>query len=193
MRIIAGEKCGLKLFSPNSGNSRPILDRVKESLFSVLYKYDIPADKKVADLFSGVGSMGLESLSRSAESVTFVEKDPGIIALLKRNIEKTGFAKASNIIKADAFKVGAPVGFDGRRYDIVFVDPPYLATREVGSDSALGKLLVLLKEQIVANGIVVVRAHKATELLKQYGMLKVIERRQWGNTGITILQQKEND
>ena len=73
MRIIAGTKRGMKLLSPKTDISRPIIDRVKESLFSVLYKYDLPKDKMVADLFSGVGSMGLEAISRGAKWVTFGE------------------------------------------------------------------------------------------------------------------------
>ena len=75
MRIIAGTKRGMKLLSPETRVSRPITDRVKESLFSVLYKYDLPEGKRVADLFSGVGSLGLEALSRAAAFVTFVERD----------------------------------------------------------------------------------------------------------------------
>ncbi|MHC4750685.1 MAG: RsmD family RNA methyltransferase, partial [Planctomycetota bacterium] len=66
MRIIAGSKRGMKLLSPKTQDSRPIIDRVKESLFSVLYKYDLPDDTMVADLFCGVGSLGLEALSRGA-------------------------------------------------------------------------------------------------------------------------------
>ena len=88
MRIIAGSKKGMKLLSPQTQSSRPITDRVKESLFSVLYKYDLPGGAIVADVFSGVGSMGLEALSRGAEFVTFVEKDPKVITVLKQNIEK---------------------------------------------------------------------------------------------------------
>jgi len=82
MRIIAGSKRGMKLLSPKTGESRPITDRVKESLFSVLYKYDLPNGKMVADLFCGVGSLGLEALSRGAEFVTCFEKDPKIIVIL---------------------------------------------------------------------------------------------------------------
>ena len=107
MRIIAGTKRGMKLLSPKTDVSRPITDRVKESLFNVLYKYGLPADKVVADLFCGVGSLGLEALSRGAEFVTFVEKDPKIVAILKKNIEKAGFAGESKVIRADAFKIGA--------------------------------------------------------------------------------------
>ena len=88
MRIIAGTKRGMHLLSPKTCDSRPITDRVKESLFSVLYGYDLPADAVVADLFSGVGSLGLEALSRGAEFVTFVEQDPKIAATLNQNIEK---------------------------------------------------------------------------------------------------------
>ena len=76
MRIIAGTKRGMKLLSPKGyETTRPVTDRVKESLFNVLYNYDMPDDKIVADLFCGTGSFGLEALSRGAKEVTFVEKD----------------------------------------------------------------------------------------------------------------------
>ena len=101
MRIIAGAKRGMKLLSPKTDVSRPITDRVKESLFSVLYKYDLPDGKIVADLFCGVGSLGLEALSRGAGFVTFVEKDQEIITVLKKNIARAGFADVSKIIKTD--------------------------------------------------------------------------------------------
>ena len=109
MRIIAGSKRGMKLLSPKTTVSRPITDRVKESLFSILFKYDLPNGKFVADLFCGVGSLGLEALSRGAEFVTFVEKDMKIVATLNRNIEKAGFVKESKVVRANAFKIGAPV------------------------------------------------------------------------------------
>ncbi len=109
MRIIAGTKRGMNLFSPPTYESRPITDRVKESLFNVLWNYGLPEDKIAADLFCGVGSLGLEALSRRAEFVTFVEKNPKIAAVLKRNIEKAGFVRESKVVMADAFKIGAPL------------------------------------------------------------------------------------
>ncbi|MHC4185892.1 MAG: RsmD family RNA methyltransferase [Planctomycetota bacterium] len=125
MRIIAGEKRGMKLLGPRAGDTRPIIDRVKESLFSVLYKYGLPEGKVVADVFCGVGSLGLEALSRGAEFVTFVEKDPRVVVVLKKNIEKAGFAEQSKVLRADAFKVGAPPGPKEHEYDLVFVDPRF--------------------------------------------------------------------
>ncbi|MFQ6036482.1 MAG: 16S rRNA (guanine(966)-N(2))-methyltransferase RsmD [Sedimentisphaerales bacterium] len=193
MRIIAGTKRGMKLLSPKTSTSRPITDRVKESLFSVLYKYDLPSGKLVADLFCGVGSLGLEALSRGAEFVTFVEQDPKVVAILNRNIEKTGFVRESKVIRVDAFKIGAPVDFGRQRYDLIFVDPPYACTRDVQFGSALSGLLGILSRQVAPNGIVVVRTNRRSFLTPQYGRFKVIERRQWGTTAITILQGQVRD
>jgi len=170
MRIIAGSKKGMKLLSPQTQSSRPITDRVKESLFSVLYKYDLPGGAIVADVFSGVGSMGLEALSRGAEFVTFVEKDP---------------------IRANAFKVGAAVGSGVEKYGLVFVDPPYAASMDVQPDSPLGGLLQLLGEQVAADGIIIVRTSGDVTLSEQYGQFQIVERRQWGTMAVNILEKSK--
>ncbi len=200
----------LRFAKQSGGGSRPITDRVKESLFSVLYKYDLwfdhpvfdpeaqtrreltaeePKAKIVADLFCGVGSLGLEALSRGAEFVCFVEQDPEIITVLEKNIEKAGFVRQSKVIRADAFKISTLAG--GRRYNLIFIDPPYICTKDAGLDSPLGRLLSSVSEQLIENGIVVVRAERRTELLKRYGLLEIIERRQWGTMAVTILKKKQ--
>jgi 16S rRNA (guanine(966)-N(2))-methyltransferase RsmD len=191
MRIIAGAKRGMKLLSPKTSASRPITDRVKESLFNVLYKYELPAGKIVADLFCGVGSLGLEALSRDAAFVTFVENDAKIVAILNRNIEKTGFIKNSKVITADAFKIGAPV--DKQKYNLVFVDPPYAFTSHPKESLLLSRLLDMLSEQLAKNGIVVVRTHRRTKLLDEFSHFRIMERRQWGTMAVTILQYQSND
>ena len=191
MRIIAGTKKGMNLLSPKTQSSRPITDRVKESLFSVLYKYDLPEGAIVADLFSGVGSLGLEALSRGAEFVTFVEKDPKVFAVLNKNIGKAGFVKESKAIRANAFSVGAVVSSDMEKYGLVFVDPPYAAARNVQADSPLGGLLELLDEQVTEDGIVIVRTSSDVSLLEQYGCFQIVERRQWGTMAITILEKSK--
>jgi len=184
------------LLGPKTTASRPITDRVKESLFNVLYKYDLPSGAVVADLFCGVGSLGLEALSRGAEFVTFVEQDRNVISTLNRNIEKAGFAGESKVIRANAFKIGAPVEekienlklkIENFRYDLVFIDPPYAATSSVEAGSALGRLLDLLGEQVAGKGIVIVRTEQKTFLLDRYGEFQVIERRRWGTMMVTIL------
>ena len=169
--------------------SRPVTDRVKESLFSVLYKYDLPSEAIVADLFSGVGSMGLEALSRGARFVTFVEQDSMIISVLKRNIEKADFLKESEIIRANAFKFGVSSNPDMRKYDLVFVDPPYATTMDIQAGSPLSGLLNSLGRQVTSKAVVVVRTDKKISLSEQYSELKIIERRRWGTMAVTILQK----
>jgi len=191
MRIIAGSKRGMKLLSPATRDSRPITDRVKESLFSVLYGYDLPADAVVADLFCGVGSLGLESLSRGARFVTFVERDPKTVAILEKNIEKAGFVQDSKVVTTDAFRVAPAVGTGEDDYDLIFVDPPYADSMNAGIDSPLAGLLDLWVDQTAADGIAVVRTGREVTLLDRYGRFRVEERRKWGTMTVTILTKSK--
>jgi 16S rRNA (guanine(966)-N(2))-methyltransferase RsmD len=195
MRIIAGSKRGMNLFSPPGRDSRPITDRVKQSLYDVLQNYDLPADKTVADIFAGVGSLGLEALSRGAIFVTFVEQNPQITPVLKQNIEKAGFAGQSKIVKTDAFSVIWPMDAEhpqsapADKYDLAFVDPPYVDSANTQAGSPLATLLTRLSQRISAGGFVIVRTHRNTVLSQSYGPLKIIETRQWGNMAVTILKK----
>jgi len=190
MRIIAGTKKGMNLLSPKTMVSRPIIDRVKESLFSVLYKYELPTGAIVADLFCGVGSLGLEALSRGAEFVTFVDKDFDIVNILKKNIERTGFNSESKVIKGNAFNIELKIAPEEQKCDLVFVDPPYIKSKNNQPGSPLADLLESLNEKIKDNGIVVVRTSGEVVLLDNYGSLEIIERRKWGTMAVTIFRNK---
>jgi len=189
MRIIAGSKRGMNLFSPPGRDSRPITDRVKQSLFDVLQKYDLPAGKTVADLFAGVGSLGLEAISRGATFVTFVEENPKIAPILERNIEKASFVKQAKVVRADAFKMNLPADAEHSQYDLVFVDPPYVDSASTQAGSPLASLLTRLGEHVASGGFVIVRTHQDTSLSQSYGPLKIVERRQWGSMAVTILRK----
>jgi len=188
MRIIAGTKRGMKLLVPETRETRPITDRVKESLFMVLHNYDLLAGARVADLFCGVGSLGLEAISRGAASVTFVEKSAEIAAMLEKNIAKAGFGDRSRVVLASAFRIGAPLSPGGERNDLVFVDPPYAATQKVGEGSSLADLLKILEDQVVPKGVVVVRTQRDTPPLDDYGSFHVVDRREWGSMSVVLLQ-----
>jgi 16S rRNA (guanine966-N2)-methyltransferase len=192
MRIIAGTKRGMKLLSPKTQESRPITDRVKQSLFDVLVNYDLLSGARVADLFCGVGSFGLEALSRGAAFVTFVEKNGEVIEILEKNIAKSGFAEQLRIVLASAFRVGAPLG-GGERYNLVFVDPPYASTCEVGGGSSLAELFDVLRSQVAPGGVVVVRAHRSVTLLDDYGPFHAVDRRQWGTMSVVLLQARRDE
>jgi 16S rRNA (guanine966-N2)-methyltransferase len=191
MRIIAGKKRGMKLLSPKGDVSRPILDRVKGSLFSVLYQYDLPADAMVADLFSGVGSLGLEALSRGAVFATFIERDPKIRATLEKNIEKACFVKESKVVATNAFKAGAILDYGRPKYDLVFVDPPYPLTQDIGPDSALAGLMQVLQHQVQDDAIISVRTMRKTHLLQKYGIFEILERREWGKMQVSLFRRRQ--
>jgi 16S rRNA (guanine(966)-N(2))-methyltransferase RsmD len=180
----------MKLLSPKGYDTRPITDRVKESLFNVLHNYDIPHDRIVADLFCGIGSLGLEALSRGAKKVTFVENNARVVEILNRNIAKAAFVAESKVIRANVLKIGAAVSSGRDKCELVFVDPPYEMTQDVGPGSPVGRLLELICEQVADEAIIVVRTHRRTNLLEEYGRLSTMDQRRWGTMVVTLLRLK---
>jgi len=128
MRISGGEWCGRKLKVPAGDAVRPTQDRVREALFSMLMQC-VP-ESRFLDLFAGSGAVGLEALSRGARDTTWVEQSAKHVAILKEN--KALLApELGEIVCADALRWIRGPGC-GRRYDIVFADPPYEWAREQG-------------------------------------------------------------
>jgi 16S rRNA (guanine966-N2)-methyltransferase len=193
MRIISGTKRGMKLLPPAGDATRPIIDRVKESIFDVLYKYNLIEGRFVADLFCGTGSFGLEALSRGAKEALFVDADRSVIEILKKNIAKAGFDSQSRVVCANAFKIGAPCRSDNEKFSLIFVDPPYVMSAETSGKSKLGSLLNLLSEQISADGLVIVRTEKRINLLDSYGCLRIIDKRIWSSMAVCFLAIKKDD
>lgn len=103
MRIITGIAKGRKLTAPEGNNTRPTLDRVKESLFNIISNQI--SDSKVLDLFAGSGSLGLECISRGANLCIFCEKDKNTFKYLKENVINLGFSSSCELYNHDAFFV----------------------------------------------------------------------------------------
>ncbi|HID87129.1 MAG TPA: 16S rRNA (guanine(966)-N(2))-methyltransferase RsmD, partial [Anaerolineae bacterium] len=136
MRVIAGKAKGRKLLSVPGESTRPITDRVKESLFNILGERVV--DARFLDLFAGTGSVGIEALSRGARQAIFVEISGRAIKTLKRNLELTGLAEGAEIVQRDVFKFierAAAAPFDRLRaapfdelraapFDIIYIAPP---------------------------------------------------------------------
>jgi len=120
MRVIAGSARGRRLIAPSGTAVRPTADRVKESMFNRLESLGLVRDAAVLDLFAGSGGLGIEALSRGAESVTFVENDPAAIRAVKSNLEKIGFVASVHRVNADRFIATNTVAFD-----LALLDPPY--------------------------------------------------------------------
>ena len=182
MRIISGGSKGKKILDPKDLNTRPLKDLTKESIFNILIhsnKFNIILqNSNVLDLFSGVGSFGLECLSRGAQHVTFVENYDNVLLILKKNILNLGYQESSTIIENNIVN---NLSFQTlkKKFDIIFLDPPY---KEKELPSVLNDIIKsnILNDQ----GIIVVHRHRKEEDKfpekfniieeKTYGISKVI-------------------
>jgi 16S rRNA (guanine966-N2)-methyltransferase len=117
MRIIAGTRKGHTIQAPPGPDTRPTSDRVRENIFNILGPID---DAVVLDLYAGSGAMGLEALSRGAAQAVFVERDPDAHRAIEKNLDKLRLR--GTVLRQDAVAVLAG---ESRKYDLVFVDPPY--------------------------------------------------------------------
>jgi len=128
MRIIGGQFKGKKILEPKDKETRPLKDLTKESIFNILNhsnKFMVNIENSIVlDLFSGVGSFGLECLSRGAKHVTFVENYNNVLPILKKNL-----SNLKNINKYELIEENLFLNFDykkfGYKFDIIFLDPPY--------------------------------------------------------------------
>ena len=193
MRIIAGTKRGMKLLPPKGTDTRPITDRVKESLFSILYSKGMLEGRVAADLFCGTGSMGLEALSRGVKFCTFIDGSRQVTQILDRNIEKARFMAESKTVCANILKVGAAPSLEYGLYDLVFCDPPYKMSENCGPGTQIGKLMELLNPQINEGGLVTLRTHLRSLIDDRYGELEKIDQREYGNMKIAFFQKQSRD
>jgi 16S rRNA (guanine966-N2)-methyltransferase len=180
VRVIAGRLRGRRVNAPKSGAVRPTYDRVRESIFGILDPS--LSDASVLDLFAGSGILGIESLSRGAASVTFVEQDPRVLALIERNVTELALTRQCRLVRGDACRLlrGA---LPGAPFDLVFVDPPYAERLTPAILALLGGWAGL------AAGGMVVAEHGANEDLDDgYGDLARIRTKRYGDTAVDIYE-----
>lgn len=175
---------------PEGLETRPITDRVKQSVFDILTPL-LPG-VRVYDCFAGTGSLGLEALSRGAEHVTFFEADRSAVGLLRRNVEALGVGDRCEVVTADLFRWFAggkdvaplpalpplPVG-------VVFLDPPYRFLREkAGALQELGRQIA--GRHLAADGVVVFR-HDVGDALELGGLVRY-DQREYGGMVVEMLR-----
>ena len=137
VRIISGRNKGRKLLVPQGSSIRPTSDRIRESIFNILDSYLKGGfyGKVIADLFSGTGALGLEALSRGAQSAILVDKQSDAINLIKHNVQNFKEDENTLVLKRDATRIGTlPSGCF--KANIAFLDPPYeqcMVSRALGS------------------------------------------------------------
>ena len=182
MRIISGNFKGKKILLPKNKLTRPLKDLTKESIFNIIKHsklLDISLEKSnILDLFSGVGSFGLECLSRGAASVTFLESYKEVSTILKKNIKNLEQQNCTKLIEKDIFAENTLKGLDDK-FEIIFMDPPYKEKKLTDLLNTIIKLK-LLKD----NGVIIIHRHKKEEdtfpkkfnilMKKNYGISKII-------------------
>ena len=123
MRVIAGKARRLKLVTIEGNDTRPTTDRVKETLFNILQP-DLPGCRFL-DLFAGSGAIGIEALSRGAREAVLVEQDAQALRCIRQNLEHTRLTADARVMAADVLTAIDTLAAEGRRFDLIFLDPPY--------------------------------------------------------------------
>jgi len=176
VRIISGEHKGQRLAGGKKTKVRPTSDRVKESIFNILREE--VTGKRILDLFAGVGSLGIEALSRGAESVTFVDASSQSINILKKNLENLNLKSKSTILRMDGLRALNKLK---QNFQMIFADPPYLkgfVQRIIDS--------VVQSEVLEKNGVLILEHHKKETFIFPEEKLVALKQKKFGDTVISF-------
>jgi 16S rRNA (guanine(966)-N(2))-methyltransferase RsmD len=181
--VIAGTARGTKLKTAKGLLVRPTADRVKEALFNIIGARIIGAT--FIDLYAGSGAIGIEALSRGAQSCIFVEREKSNIALIKDNLVKTRLSENARIINASVERTVANLALEKVKAELVYLDPPYdLTNVSQIADS-------IIKAEIINDGgmLIVEHAYSNRQWAENF---KAFRQKKYGDTGLTFITVGEN-
>jgi 16S rRNA (guanine966-N2)-methyltransferase len=181
MRVVAGEAKGCRLKTPSGDRIRPTADRVKEALFEIVGERI--RDARVLDLFAGTGNLGIEALSRGADSVLFVDTDRSAVRLIEQNLARTHLGGRAETWKTDARSAIARLKRTGRRFEIMLLDPPYGYGHTESILRRLGQHKLLLPR-----GLMVVEHDRRTDFPERIDSLERRDQRRFGDTMISFYE-----
>lgn len=179
MRVITGIAKGKRLKTLEGLEVRPTTDRVKEAIFSII-QFDIEG-RRVLDLFSGSGQLGIEALSRGAESATFVDRSSASIKVIKENLANVKLEEKANVLQKDAVSY---LAMCRERFDIAFLDPPY-------HHGLFQDVLPLLSRMMSKGGIILCEAASSEELPVEAGPFHRVRIYQYGKSAVTLYRHKD--
>ena len=165
---------------PKHEGVRPTTERVREAVFDVLGEV---SGLRVVDLFAGSGALGLEALSRGAKWCSFVERDPSVAAVLRKNIDTLRYGDKSRVLVCDYLSAVTSLGMDDTRFDLLFVDPPYKMLAEVEEALSSGVHALLSP-----GGVMVIEGPSSHG--NDFGLQPVFERK-YGDTTVTMVRVGE--
>lgn len=181
MRVISGKFRGKKLFSPEGNDVRPTTDRIKETVFNILTSKSDFENTTVLDLFSGSGALGIEALSRGATHAVFVDKSRDSFELTRKNLKHVGVE--GEVYNTD-FKI-AIKKLEGRKFNFIFLDPPYFGRNEQTIFDLIEKYDILAQKGIIF------LEHSTKIGLPDTGERFIIDSRVCGSTTVSFLQRRE--
>lgn len=178
MRVTGGELRGFSLRTPKGSGTRPMSDRLKLTLFSMLAARDQPRGL-VLDLFAGTGALGIEALSRGAEHADFVEQNGDMCGVIRENLVHTRLTPVADVHKqsVSGFLAHPPA----KRFDLIFMDPPYADPHIASTVTAVGEAGILSEE-----GLVVLGHSSRRDFPERLGPLVVTSRRCHGDSCISF-------
>ena len=181
MRVVSGLARGVELKTPNGMKTRPTSDRVKEAIFSII-QFDIPGSS-VLDLFGGTGQLGIEALSRGANSALFVDLREDACALIRENLKRTKFVGQATVVKSDylSFLMRCK-----SKFNIIILDPPY-------AEEFLENSLKMITEiDILESSGIIVAEHSADKVISaDFGDFYSARQYKYGNTMVTIYRKNK--
>ena len=186
MRIISGTFKGRVVLAPKEFELRPTTDMAKEGLFNVLNNEFDFSEIAVLDLFAGTGNLGLESWSRGASLVTFIDESKESLRLVNSNINKCRAQAECTVHKGNAVVVAARLGTMGDRYDLAFCDPPY-------NKGWIEQIIALFPEHsfLVDGGYLIVERSAHNELPPLPECFENVREQKYGETFIDFLRYSE--
>lgn len=181
MRVISGVAKGLRLTAPKGSRVRPALDQVKEAVFNIIF--DVTG-ARVLDLYAGSGSVGIEALSRGASFAVFVEEWGPAVETIIKNLKHCRLDDRAKIFKCPVKAAIRKLSKKGARFDLVFVDPPYLKNlvNKTLCDMAASTL-------ITENSLIVVEHHPKEPIGEVEG-LSLTDSRKYGQTYISFVKRR---
>jgi len=183
MRVIGGNAKGQRLTSLPGANTRPTLDRVKESMFNMIQMHLYNA--VVLDLFAGSGALGIESLSRGAKECCFVDEHRDSMKVIKENVTKTKLSGKGTTLQMDFSRALESLQREGKSFDLIFLDPPY------GKGLVAEALEIIKKEKLLApEGLIIIEQDKKESLEIAEDHYLLWKEKKYGNTMVRILKQK---
>jgi len=186
MRIIGGVHRGRKLVEWEEEVIRPMRDFVRSALFNILV--DIVPGARFLDLYAGTGSVGLEALSRGARSCVFVDSSTTACAIIRRNLDALGLLAVGEVFEGEVPRLIEELQRRGRRFDVVFVGPPYYHGLVPATLEVLGAGRLLSDDPVVTGEI-----HRSETTEDVYGVLKLVDARRYGDNRLIFYRTSRGD